>query len=174
MKLLKAVFVILILITFAELSYYLYLNFYVKPQKSSITDDRTITIDNNTSSQKKPTDEEASLFGNDLMRYILAHQNIPSQKFYLTQEVEGYVGKIGFDNVVNEDQIYIVDKSGQKIVDIHISDDFKPRVKFLKEENGKETIIDMSDIKKGDRIFHRQITDIFDKTKVVTEYKIIR
>ncbi len=153
MKLLKVVFVILILVTFAELSYYLYLNFYLKPQTTTINADRVINVNGDR------------LVSDEIIGYLRSRKASKNQKFFLTEEVFGRINEL-FESS-GELGIIIVDDNNERVLTFMRMHDGKTQ--YYKKVDDKKVSISYQDLNIGDKILFKSYTDLVTSNEINAE-----
>lgn len=177
-KLLKIVFVILIVVTIAELGYYIYL----QKKNTSIDTNRQQEVPSNTTptqstttpplveTQAPTTELLLTNFTNTAaFQYADFIKNKNDQNLYLVFEQSGFVKDIDYGETEGSTPRFtVVDAKGDKIV-THV---YKPDMKFYKEVAEEKQLINFKDIKDGNRIVIRIQDDLITSQNIVTEYII--
>ncbi len=156
MKLLKVVFVILILVTFAELSYYLYILKIESSGKlansqpvSSRELESNLLQAQSTFSTQRP---ENALLSEDNLLYLSQLVKNPFQKLLLRTETDGYVGGIDEINDKKFRILKIVDSEGKKIINYVLNKKRGDDRHFYLVVGDKKTEISIEDLKVNDKI----------------------
>lgn len=172
MKLLKTIFIILLLITLGELGYYVYvingggLNAKLATNQPNLARDSesVLSQDQITKNTQRPED---ALVSQQILDFIGALKKNPNQKFHLKTETNGFVG--GIDEL-NDKRYYvlkIVDSQGKKIMNYVLAKDKAVDSHFYLVEGDKKTAITINDIKVKDKIAVEDEHEVRDNIIVV-------
>lgn len=160
MKILKSIFIILLLVTIIESGYLFYILTQNKNQKGNLNNSvdnqasaNPITVENIDASKSDKLVSEEAL--NNVTNYLKTRPKNSAQKFYLIEETEGIINNI--EKQSNNTVIHITDSQGNRAVSLFFlinSQTGKPDLKnFYREINGNKTLLtDLNEIKSGQKI----------------------
>ncbi len=174
-KILKVIFVILLLITIGEAGYYFII---LRDPKSSvqnnsippnITTSLPTAIIGETAKQTYLQDPLANAFiQSEPFQYINNSEVKEGQKFYITFDQAGIVGEIQYTNTDTNSAFIKLDTiAGEKIVKLILKDNMK----YYKEiSDSGMTAIKLTDLKKGDSMILRIRENLLDSKDQATEF----
>jgi hypothetical protein len=167
-KLLKIVFVILLLVIFGELMYYLYIQFY-KEKYAQKSGESTALIFQKNNPSVAPTNPPniVGFIKRDTNQYIQKHFNRKNHKVYLTIEVNGYVKEVKDDPTKDWFYISIVDDKGELVSTEIIEKEDLNFHKFYREEKGQKLPIKYSEIKKGEKTNIKVKSNLIDNSNEI-------
>lgn len=175
-KILKVVFVILLLVTIGELGYYFYV-LRLNPLKGinllgQITNDTTSTglIETQITSTPIPKlSLEENFLNSSVFQYVQLKGQNEGQKITLTLEQSGFIGEVDLkEGQKMSPHFTIVDSNGIKIVTFIISDTLN-LFKIVKDE---KIPITLNELKTGSRIVIRSENDLVNPKKSIEEFLI--
>lgn len=169
-KILKVIFVILLLITVGEAGYYVYiLNIN---RGGFISNNNNISQNLTVLSQVTPTPtvtDNNRLINQDILDFLATRKKNTGQKYYLTGEYDGYVGD--FQEIEGEIDFTIVDKTGNVLNRLS----FKPQDLdniIYRVEDGKKSLIKLSDVKLGEKVHYEYKYDMKTKEETFKEITV--
>lgn len=174
-KLLKVLFIILLLISIIEGGYYFLVLKYPKEATSNNllplrpTESYIPTVISQVPKQIFYQEPLANAFiKSEPLQFINNSEVKEGQKFYITFDQSGIVGEVQYTNTSSSSAfIKLVSKSGEKIVKLILND----KIKYYQENSDSGiTVIKLSDLKKGDKVVLRLREDLLDSNDKVTEY----
>jgi hypothetical protein len=161
-KLLKIVFVILLLVTIGEAGYYIYILRFAGssnypaalfPGSAAITP--TVILPPSSYNTKSI---ENHFLESPILDTVERTGKRSGQKVSLVYEQEGVINTIFFQEGNPNPSINIFDNDGKRIVTIIGNQN----VEFMKKMDGEERVMDFKDLKEGDKIVIREVTDLLN------------
>lgn len=166
MKLLRIVFVILILVTLGELGYYFYILNAGKGREGSQANQ--FASSRETSSILNNLQASETVIKADIIDFLRTRPKSENQKFYMTGEEKGYIGDITPDETNGAVQIRIVDKDGKKVINYVFVRGKSPP--FFKVVGEKKIVLTLDELKRGAAITHILKMDLSDPNKIEEEF----
>lgn len=162
-RLLKIIFIFLLMVIFGEVAYYL----YVHKEKS-----------NEFQYRLKPSQTQDRLISSQTIEYLKndilpSLEKIPKSdpgKYYLIHEINGYVGEFKFDSRLNGYILKITSENGNNLISYFISKKNIEKKKFLKMFQGTKIPISYKDIKAGQKITVINKDDLVNPSSSYDEY----
>lgn len=191
-KILKVVFVILLLVTIGELGYYVYV-LKGNPSKSMNTPSQNTSgsvptqvenleaiptsylstkLNGNTVVERVINYDSTEYLKTVLIPTIEASKAKSNQQFYILKVDKGIVGTIEFNPSTNLLMIQLVDEEGKEIETYHTPQRKIDKQKFLKKTNNDYLPITYEVIKKNDKITISSYFDLLDLNNSFQEYKV--
>lgn len=165
-KILKVIFVILLLVTIGEAGYYI----IVLKNPMNTNDLSAVKLPDNLI----PTPSVVII--SDVLDSLRLNRYKPGRTFYLIQEITGIVGeaKEAQDQYGPFISITINDRNNNKISSIFYKPAEIGKVRFVKMSGDKETDITYKDLKAGDKISFYDKTNLSDdKAPAEIIYKVL-
>lgn len=174
-KLLKAIFVVLLVVTVFEAGYY-----FLVLNKTKVTSDAPLApierqalisqIQIEPSVTVSPI--EANILNSNTIRLIRGLDTNKNHKIYFVREQQGFVGEKSFSESDNLHMLKIVDENGEKIVMYFFAPEKLAALKLFKIDGEKKSPILFSDINTGDKITVLSKEDMLNPDASYTEYLI--
>lgn len=177
-RLLKIIFVILLLVTLGELGYYVYLEKKDHQKAEEVVTSRTRAIlvkeDLHPGEKFVPLVQPKTIeyFKNTFIPYLEKAVYSKHKKIYMFEEEEGFAGNVKFHEDLGRLEIEFVDKEGNHITSYYTKEEFIPYKRFNKMIDGVKTPINYTDIKKGDKIRLIEYTDFINEENSYNEYLV--
>lgn len=172
-RLIKIVFVVLVLLTLTEAGYYLYFMYSSKDYKSSVNHDPSSAAQNMilTVTPSQVPDNIAALISKDTRRIIQNYLSKKNHSLYIIDEVSGYVKGLKEPGKEGYSYIEIADETGNTISTQIIENEDIPRYKFYSMVDNQKNPIKITDIRPGEKIITRVQTDLITDESII-EYII--
>lgn len=182
-KLLKILFVILLVVTVAEAGYYVYvirINQYSDSKKIDIdeaaqnTPVPSLIVRPSPSGSANPLIKSSSIdfLKTEFIPYLSSIANNPAKSVSVLETYNGYVDLIKLDDPTHLLHIKVVDEKGENLISYTIPEQFIEVKRFYRVKNGVKTKIHYSDIKPGDKMTVISYTDLVHSDGNYIEFDI--
>jgi len=173
MKLLKVIFIVLVLVTIGELGYYFYIKGNSREKSNTPTPNITISQAQSDTGPPSPSATrhplEESFASSGIFEYINRKGQNDGQKLKIIFEQHGRVGEVALTQVGKSSPHFtIVDERGKKIATFVISD----TLRLYSFEGEKKIPFTVTNLKSGDKIVFRIENDLVSSKELSEEFLI--
>ncbi len=184
-KILKVIFIILLLITIGEAGYYVYV---LRSGEALNTNLATTQNTSSANSKSIPSASEQSVsppsvplsalttseyIKSNIIPYLESRKKSDNQKFYFIEEIEGQIGVIDKDPSRQLTSVLIQDASGNKVIFLTFDLSKANTTQFFSSRSGKKIAITIDDIIKGENVRLTRRVDLLNNHLETVEFEIL-